>query len=119
MAARPCATCGGLKLRPEALAVVIGGSNITQVTNRSIAQAVEWISVISGDAPSRNGTDPSDLLTEREKVIGEQILKEIEARLELPAQHRTRLPDALAHRLDAERRRSASASGWRRRSAPG
>ena len=81
MSARPCADCGGKKLRPEALAVTVGGSNITDMTDRSIAQALNWINVISGDVPSRNGTRPEDLLTDREKAIGEQILKEIEARL--------------------------------------
>ena len=81
MSARPCADCGGKKLRPEALAVTVGGSNITDMTDSSIAQALDWINVISGEAPSRNGTRPEDLLTNREKAIGEQILKEIEARL--------------------------------------
>ena len=81
MSARPCADCGGKKLRPEALAVTVGGSNITDMTDSSIAQALNWINVISGEAPSRNGTRPEDLLTNREKAIGEQILKEIEARL--------------------------------------
>ena len=51
MSARPCADCGGKKLRPEALAVTIGGSNITDMTDRSIAQALNWINVISGEAP--------------------------------------------------------------------
>ena len=81
MSARPCADCSGQKLRPEALAVTIGGSNITSMTDSSISQALEWINVISGEAPSVNGTKPEDLLTDREKAIGEQILKEIEARL--------------------------------------
>ena len=81
MSARPCADCGGQKLRPESLAVTIGGSNITDMTESSISQALEWIRVISGEAPSVNGTRPEDLLTAREKAIAEQILKEIEARL--------------------------------------
>ena len=81
MSARPCADCGGQKLRPEALAVTIGGSNITDMTDRSISQALHWINVISGEAPSANGVGPDDLLTDREKAIAEQILKEIEARL--------------------------------------
>ncbi len=80
MSARPCADCGGQKLRPEARAVTIAGSNITSMTDRSISQALEWINVISGNASS-NGTGPEDLLTDREKAIAEQILKEIEARL--------------------------------------
>ena len=81
MSARPCADCGGQKLRPEARAVTIAGSNITSMTDRSISQALEWINVISGNASSINGTGPEDLLTDREKAIAEQILKEIEARL--------------------------------------
>ena len=81
MSARSCADCGGQKLRPESLAVTIGGSNITDMTDRSISQALEWINVISGHAPSTNGASPDDLLTDREKAIAEQILKEIEARL--------------------------------------
>ncbi|CAI8009105.1 UvrABC system protein A [Geodia barretti] len=81
MSARQCADCDGQKLRPEALAVTIGGSNITSMTDSSISQALEWITVISGDFPSANGTRPEDVLTDREKAIAEQILKEIEARL--------------------------------------
>ena len=81
MSSKPCADCGGLKLRPEALAVTVGGGNITDMTNRSIGQALEWILAISGESPSANGANPEDVLTEREKAIGEQILKEIEARL--------------------------------------
>ncbi len=81
MSARPCADCSGQKLRPESLAVTIGGSNITSMTDSSISQALQWLQVISGEAPSANGTKPEDLLTDREKAIADQILKEIEARL--------------------------------------
>ena len=81
MSSKPCADCGGRKLRPEALAVTVGGGNITDMTDRSIGQALEWILGISGEAPPPKGANPDDVLTEREKAIGEQILKEIEARL--------------------------------------
>ena len=81
MSANACAVCGGQKLRPEALAVTIGGVNITDMTDRSISQALDWVKTISGEAPSSNGVKPEDLLTSREKTIGAQILKEIEARL--------------------------------------
>ena len=89
MAANACAACGGQKLRPEAFAVTIGGVNITDMTDRSISQALDWVKTISGEAPfdcaqdrsSSNGVKPEDLLTSREKTIGAQILKEIEARL--------------------------------------
>ena len=78
MSAKPCADCGGRKLRPEALAVTVGGDNITDATDRSIWQALDWINAISGD-----GAEPDDegALTDREKAIAERILKEIEARL--------------------------------------
>ena len=81
MSANSCATCAGKKLRPEALAVTIGATNITDMTNKSISAALEWIKVISGEAPSANGVRPGDVLTNREKSIADQILKEIEARL--------------------------------------
>ena len=81
MSANACAVCGGQKLRPEALAVTIGGANIIDMTDRSISQALDWIKAISGEAPSSNGARPEELLTSREKTIAAQILKEIEARL--------------------------------------
>ena len=81
MSARTCAACDGKKLRPEALAVTIAGVNITDMTDRSIAAALDWMGAISGQKPSTNGAHPEDLLTEREKTIADQILKEIEARL--------------------------------------
>ena len=83
MSANACADCGGRKLRPEALAVTVGGGSITEVANRSIGQALEWIDAISGGEAARadDGTRPEDILTEREKSIADQILKEIEARL--------------------------------------
>ena len=81
MSARSCAACDGKKLRPEALAVTIAGVNITDMTGSSIAAALDWMRTISGQKPSTNGVNPDDLLTEREKTIADQILKEIEARL--------------------------------------
>ena len=81
MAARPCASCEGRRLRREALAVTVGGINIMDMTDRSINGALEWIDAISGDGPSPNGTKPEDVLTERDKTIASQILKEIDARL--------------------------------------
>ena len=81
MSARSCAACDGKKLRPEALAVTIAGVNITDMTGSSIAAALDWMRTISGQKPSTNGVNPDDLLTEREKTIADQILKEIDARL--------------------------------------
>ena len=94
MASRPCQSCGGERLKPEVLAVTVGGLNITQVTDRSISHAQEWFAAIAGEggghqtngvAPSENGAGPipgaDDVLTSRELAIASQILKEIQARL--------------------------------------
>ena len=52
MASRPCQTCGGQRLKPEALAVTVCDQNIMDVTGRSIAQALEWVSAIQEQGPS-------------------------------------------------------------------
>ncbi len=79
MASRPCQSCAGRRLKPEALAVRVCGLNIMQATDKSIGQALEWVRQIGGDASS-NGR-PAEVLTPRQKAIGAQILKEIEGRL--------------------------------------
>lgn len=67
MTSIPCKTCKGARLKPEALAVTIGNKNIHQVTSMSIGELRTFLLDVE--------------LTERQKVIGEQILKEINARL--------------------------------------
>ncbi len=83
MASRPCKSCGGRRLKPEALAVTVGGLDIMAVTNKSIALALDWIGAIGGgpDSGRSNGSAPGEALTERDKTIASQILKEIDARL--------------------------------------
>ena len=87
MASRPCHACNGQRLKPEALAVTVCGLNMMEVTDRSVAQALEWVQTIGsgeGDGPQptpTNGASPDGVLTPREKAIASQILKEIEARL--------------------------------------
>ena len=77
MTSRPCQSCGGQRLKPEALAVTVAGLNIMQVTGKATAPALEWVRALGkGD-----GSSPGEALTEREKSIAFQILKEIEARL--------------------------------------
>ena len=78
MAARPCNTCTGKRLRPEALAVQVGGLGIMELCAMTIGDALAWVSKLSDDG-SGNGTAP--LLTEREAAIANQILKEIASRL--------------------------------------
>ncbi len=67
MSDRPCPACGGARLRPEALAVKLGGLSIVDVTRLSIKEAREFFQRLE--------------LTERERLIARQVLKEINARL--------------------------------------
>ncbi|MDZ4278569.1 MAG: excinuclease ABC subunit UvrA, partial [Dehalococcoidia bacterium] len=73
MAANPCPSCGGARLKPETLAVTIDRRNVTEVTRMSVVEAKQWAHRLS---------DPETPLTERELAIGRQILKEIAARLD-------------------------------------
>jgi len=72
MSDQPCQTCGGFRLRKEALAVTIDGKHIIHVTSWPVRRSLEWIEHLSGD---------SSPFTERDRLIGERILKEIRARL--------------------------------------
>jgi len=69
MVTKPCPTCGGKRLRPEILAVTIGEHNVWDISTLSIKDALLWAS----------GLGPT--LTERERTIAVQLLKEIVARL--------------------------------------
>src|SRR5271157_5346608 len=72
MSNRPCPTCKGNRLRPEALAVTVDDHNIVQVTDWPVNQALEWAHRLAGqDSP----------LNQRDRTISERILKEIQARL--------------------------------------
>jgi excinuclease ABC subunit A len=72
MVSTPCPVCQGKRLKPEALAVTIAGSNIMDVTAMSVMTALNWVAALSGAEPA---------LTQRETLIAHQILKEIVARL--------------------------------------
>ena len=63
----PCRTCGGARLRPETLAVTVGGLNIAQLTSMSIRDTLAFV----------HETELSD----REHMIAERLLKEIRERL--------------------------------------
>ena len=69
MVTRPCPTCGGRRLKPEILAVTVDDINIWQVSTMSITDALAWTERL----PAR--------LTDRERTIGYQVLKEIRGRL--------------------------------------
>ena len=72
MTSLPCQECDGNRLKPEALAVTVSNRNIIEITNDSIMSASKWIDSLIRD----------ESISERDKVIGEQILNEIQARLQ-------------------------------------
>jgi len=63
----PCPDCGGKRLKKEALSVLINGKNIYEVTDMNILDCLNFFENIN--------------LTETEKIISKQILKEIKSRL--------------------------------------
>ncbi|MCK4681839.1 excinuclease ABC subunit UvrA, partial [Candidatus Bipolaricaulota bacterium] len=67
LATLPCPTCDGARLKPEILAVTVGGLNIHEVTSLSIRSTLTFFDELD--------------LTSREAMIAAQILKEIKARL--------------------------------------
>jgi len=73
MVGKPCPVCEGKRLKPEALAVTVGGLNIHQITIMQVIQAVKWIKSLNDAA--------SPVLSDREQIIAHQILKELNARL--------------------------------------
>jgi excinuclease ABC subunit A len=67
MSFRPCPSCGGARLKPEVLAVTVGGKNIHELTELSVTRAIEFLDDLE--------------LTETEQLIGARIIKEIRERL--------------------------------------
>ncbi len=63
----PCPDCGGTRLKPEALAVLVGGRSIADVASLSIAEAATFLDTVE--------------FTARERAIAERVIKEINARL--------------------------------------
>ena len=63
----PCAKCKGSRLKPEVLAVTLGGKNISEICNFSISECALFLKEIK--------------LASREKQIAERVLKEVNARL--------------------------------------
>ncbi len=62
-----CPVCKGERLRPEVLAITVGGKNISEVTAMSVKNIQQFFADLT--------------LTERENMIAKQILKEIHARI--------------------------------------
>ena len=64
----PCSECHGQRLKRGSLAVTVGGKNISEITDLSVEKLQEFLGEIE--------------LTEQQHLIGDQILKEIRARLQ-------------------------------------
>ena len=67
MSFRPCPVCKGARLKPEVLAVTVGGRNIHEFTQMSVTRAIEFLDGLE--------------LSETEQLIGNRIIKEIRERL--------------------------------------
>ena len=63
----PCPACHGRRLRPEVLAVTVGGLNIAEFSEKSVVKAMEFLHTLQ--------------LTEMQHKIGDRIIKEIKDRL--------------------------------------
>ena len=67
MSFRPCPVCKGARLKPEVLAVTVGGRNIHEFTQMSVTRAIEFLDGLE--------------LSETGQLIGNRIIKEIRERL--------------------------------------
>jgi excinuclease ABC subunit A len=67
MTMRPCPECGGARLRPESLAVRVGGLGVHEFTQMSARRAIGWLEALE--------------LSETERQIARLVLREIEERL--------------------------------------
>jgi excinuclease ABC subunit A len=67
--AQPCESCGGKRLKPEALAVKVGALDIAEAGEKSIREAHDWFEAVE------------DTLSDKDREIARRILKEIRDRL--------------------------------------
>lgn len=72
MTRRPCPSCHGQRLRPEALAITIDQVNIVEVTSWPVVRTLDWIHKLQEEA---------GVLTSRQQKISERVLREINDRL--------------------------------------
>ena len=63
----PCPKCNGMRLKPEILAVTVGGKNIHEFCSMSVKQALDFVEGLK--------------FTESEQVIAREIIKEVRSRL--------------------------------------
>jgi excinuclease ABC subunit A len=74
----PCASCHGLRLKPEALAVRVGPYRIHELTSSSVGESLRRIEQLMG-VGAHEGDEP--LLSPRQIQIGDLVLREIRMRL--------------------------------------
>jgi excinuclease ABC subunit A len=86
----PCPSCAGTRLKPEILAVTVAGRSIAEVSSLSIGEAADWLRRLR--------------LSDRDRMIGERVLKEINARLGF-------LVDVGLHYLSLDRAAATLAGG--------
>jgi excinuclease ABC subunit A len=86
----PCPACEGTRLKPEILAVTVEGRSIAEIAAQSIGEAAEWLHELR--------------LSDRDRLIGERVLKEIDARLGF-------LVDVGLHYLSLDRAAATLAGG--------
>ena len=67
MSETPCKACGGRRLRKEALAVTVGGKTIAEMADMPVCDAIDFVDSL--------------VLTPKERIVAERILKEIKQRL--------------------------------------
>ncbi len=72
MVEQPCPTCGGRRLKPESLSVMVAGKSIGDVVALPVREALDFFSKVPLRAPGRAGLDPE---------ISRPILKEVTDRL--------------------------------------
>ncbi len=72
MSDKPCPTCKGKRLRPEAIAVTVADANIIEVTSWPILRTLEWAASLTGSKSA---------LSKRQQAIAERVIKEIKSRL--------------------------------------
>ncbi len=86
----PCPACEGTRLKPEILAVYVEGRSIAEIAALSIGDAAQWLKALT--------------LSDRDRLIGERVLKEINARLGF-------LVDVGLHYLSLDRAAATLAGG--------
>ncbi len=84
MSHRLCPTCLGKRLKDDVLCVRVAGSNIAEVGERSIGKALAWVNGLGIDDGGRGKTAARavPVLSDRDRKIARQIVKEIRARLQ-------------------------------------